>query len=80
MDFADHVLRKQLTVIEGFRSHLEALWLIKPYQLNKQVCVLIENPNLNFAVYLNACIYKNNCIHSIYVMIKTSDIAEMLMY
>ncbi|PVD38488.1 hypothetical protein C0Q70_01103 [Pomacea canaliculata] len=33
----DHVLRKQLTVIEGFRSHLEALWLIKPYQLNKQI-------------------------------------------
>lgn len=33
----EHLLRKQLTVIDEFRSHLEALWLIKPYQMKKQV-------------------------------------------
>lgn len=38
---AEHLLRIQLTVIEGFRSHLEALWLIKPNQLQKQVVILV---------------------------------------
>ncbi|KAK7112549.1 fringe glycosyltransferase-like [Littorina saxatilis] len=33
----EHLLKTQLTVIEGFRSHLEALWLIKSTQLKKQI-------------------------------------------
>ena len=40
---AEHLLRIQLTVIEGFRSHLEALWLIKPNQLKKQVVILAHD-------------------------------------
>ncbi|KAK7498302.1 hypothetical protein BaRGS_00010562 [Batillaria attramentaria] len=33
----EHLLNEELTVIKEFRSHLEALVLIKPYQLKKQI-------------------------------------------
>ncbi|CAL1540631.1 unnamed protein product [Lymnaea stagnalis] len=33
----EHLLKHKLTVIEEFHSHLEALWLIKPNQLKKQI-------------------------------------------
>ncbi|BFZ17802.1 hypothetical protein BsWGS_20840 [Bradybaena similaris] len=33
----EHLLKHKLTVIEEFHSHLEALWLIKPHQLDKQI-------------------------------------------
>ncbi|KAL8594131.1 hypothetical protein ACOMHN_047871 [Nucella lapillus] len=33
----EHLLKKQLTVIETFRSHLEALHIIRQHQLKKQI-------------------------------------------
>ncbi|CAG5129430.1 unnamed protein product [Candidula unifasciata] len=33
----EHLLKHKLTVVEEFHSHLEALWLIKPHQLDKQI-------------------------------------------
>lgn len=38
ISFSEHLLKHKLTVVEEFHSHLEALWLIKPHQLQKQVC------------------------------------------
>nr|UZQ18782.1 Fringe [Doryteuthis pealeii] len=32
-----HILKKQLTIEESFHSHLEALWLLRPFDLDRQV-------------------------------------------
>lgn len=32
-----HILKKQLTIVESFHSHLEALWLLRPFDLDRQV-------------------------------------------
>ena len=36
---ADHYLKKELTTIEGFHSHLEGLWRIQSHEIQQHVSI-----------------------------------------